>query len=557
MKKNVFPAVIFFLLLGFAVTSVLAEPADDDTIYRQKIQNLESLLKSINETSRQITSIQEELSGPRGVGREKELKEQINKLSFKKAALEASFRQAATEADMSVFVKKEKEELNWNVELTELLGPIISELKKMTSRPRKLEKKRREIEQLRSQLPVIRKAIDHVDALLIRESSGELKDALNALKREWENRYHETKTRMNIATRQLAWEQGQKRPLSASLGEILQIFFKSRGRNVILSFLAFIVCWVFLHWLHRFIQRHSPFHQGARIFYVRLFDLLFIFVSLLLAFLAFLAVLFFFGDWLLLSLAIIFLIGLAWASRVAVPLFWNQARLILNFGPVREGERVIYKGIPYKTSSINLFSLLTNDELTGGEIRLPLKDLLELRSRPIALNEPWFPSRQGDWVLLTDGSYGKVEIQTPEMVKLNLFEGGTTTYRTQDYLAQSPTNLSLGFELAVTFGVDYRHQPIVTTEILKVFDQAVTDGLNREGYGEKLGSIQVQFKGVSPSSMDIVIKMRVKENQGSQYELLRRDIQRICVDTCNLRGWTIPFQQVTVHMTPDQDNTQI
>jgi len=490
------------------------------------------------------------------VGREEDLRAQINRLSNKKMSLEESFDQAAIEVDMSVFQKKEKEQLNWNVELTELLGPIISELKKLTSRPRRLEKKRSRIERLRSQLPVMQKAIDHLDTLLEHETSQGLSASLKALKMEWESKYHEINTQMNIATRQLNWELNKKKSLSVSLKEILQIFFKSRGRNVILSFMAFIICWFSLHWIHKLIQKYSPFHQATRTFSVRLFDLSFIFTSLIFSFLAFLAVLYFFGDWVLLSLAIIFLVGLAWASRVAVPLFWNQARLILNFGPVREGERVVYKGIPYRAAAINLFSLFINQELSGGEIRLPLKDLLDLRSRPVAPGEPWFPSRQEDWVLLSDGSYGQVQIQTPEIVKLELFEGGTISYPTQDYLALTPTNLSLGFDLAVTFGVDYRHQPIVTTEIPKVFDQAVEEGLTREGYGDLLESIQVQFKEASPSSMNIVIKARVKENQGSHYEHMRRAIQRICVDTCNLNGWIIPFQQVTVHMTPSQGETQ-
>ncbi|MBW2086427.1 MAG: hypothetical protein JRI54_10455, partial [Deltaproteobacteria bacterium] len=491
-----------------------------------------------------------------GVGREADLKRQINALSLKKMNLVNSFNQAATEVNLDAFKKKEKEELNWSEELTELLGPLITELKKMTSRPRELERKRSEIKTLKSQLPVIRKAIYHIETLLTQTDNQELRLALKNLKRDWEMRYHETKARVNIASRQMEWELGKKKPLSVSLREILRIFFKSRGRNVILSFLAFILCWFVLHSIHRLIQKHSPFHQANRTFSVRLFDLLFIFVSALLSFLAFLAVLYFFGDWVLLSLAIVFLVGLAWASKQAVPLVWNQARLILNFGPVREGERVIYKGIPYEASSINIFSVLNNRELSGGQIRLPLKDLLELRSRPIAPDEPWFPSKQGDWVVLADGSYGQVEIQTPEMVKLDLFEGGTMTFRTQDYLAQAPTSLSRGFELAVTFGIDYRHQPIVTTEIPKVFDQAVTDGLKQEGYGEVLDSIQVQFKEVGPSSMNIVIKARVREGQGSQYELLRRAIQRTCVDTCNIYGWVIPFQQVTVHMTAPQGGNQ-
>jgi len=307
MRKIILPVVVFLLLLSFTTVSVQAEPGAGEKILKQKIQNLESLLASINETSAQIAAIQEELRSPQGVGREEDLRAQINRLSNKKMSLEESFDQAAIEVDMSVFQKKEKEQLNWNVELTELLGPIISELKKLTSRPRRLEKKRSRIERLRSQLPVMQKAIDHLDTLLEHETSQGLSASLKALKMEWESKYHEINTQMNIATRQLNWELNKKKSLSVSLKEILQIFFKSRGRNVILSFMAFIICWFSLHWIHKLIQKYSPFHQATRTFSVRLFDLSFIFTSLIFSFLAFLAVLYFFGDWVLLSLAIIFL----------------------------------------------------------------------------------------------------------------------------------------------------------------------------------------------------------------------------------------------------------
>src|SRR6266487_2891930 len=150
-----------------------------------------------------------------------------------------------------------------------------------------------------------------------------------------------------------------------------------------------------------------------------------------------LLVLYLFEDWVLLTLAIVFMMGLAWTSKSAMPRIWGEIMLLLNMGAVREGERLMYNGIPWLVQSLNFSAVLVNPELAGGSLRLPLHDLFALRSRSFAHEEPWFPTRTGDWVLLDDQTLGKVILQTPEIVRLILLGGGRRTFPTSDFLAQS------------------------------------------------------------------------------------------------------------------------
>jgi len=545
---------ILFLLSTLPIRAPHAAPLEDKGGYQAQIRNLELLLKSIDDTSEKIVALQEILQGSRGVGREQELRSQINELSLRLRDTEKTFNQLSTGVDVRVFQVEEKKGVDWNLELTELLGPVVRELKKMTSRPREIEKLRNRIELYKSQLPATQKALRNLEALLAHATNPPLIESLNSTKRIWESKHHEITTQMNIAVYRLEQKLSERKPLSQSLGEILQIFFKSRGRNLILSFLAFVLVWLVLHGVHKLIQRYSPFHKKERSFYVRIFDMVYIFLTVIVSLLALLAVLYFFGDWVLLPIAIIFILGIAWASKLAIPRFWSQAKLILNFGPVREGERVIYNGLPYEVASINLFTELVNPDLEGGHIRLPLKDLVELRSRPISENEPWFPSRCGDWVILNDATHGKVVVQTPEIVELELLGGASMTYRTVDYLSRSPMNLSCGFRLWITFGLDYAHRSIITQEIPVILEKAIIDGLTAEGHGDSINTMRVQFKEAGHSSLDVAIMADFKGNAGSKYKLFNRAIQRICVDTCNRHHWVIPFQQVRVHMAKPSDN---
>ena len=299
------------------------------------------------------------------------LRSRINDLSLKLKGVEETFNQLSTGVDSRVFKAEKKEGFNWNLELTELLGPVIKELKKMTSRPREIEKLRSGIELYRSQLPATVKAIKNLEAIIANSMDPALTEKLNQVKRIWENRKHEIRTQMNVSVQRLDQKIAERKPISESLRGIAQIFLKSRGRNLILAFLAFVLIWLALHWIHKLIQRYSRFHRRERSFSVRIFDMIFIFLTFIFSVLALLAVLYFFGDWVLLAIAIIFIIGIAWASKQAIPLFWNQVKLIMNLGPVREGERVIYNNLPFEVASINLFTKLENRELDGAGFGSP------------------------------------------------------------------------------------------------------------------------------------------------------------------------------------------
>jgi hypothetical protein len=241
------------------------------------------------------------------------------------------------------------------------------------------------------------------------------------------------------------------------------------------------------------------------------------------------------------------MIGLAWTAKQGLPRFWEQIKLLLNLGTVRENERVIYKGLPWKVVSINLYSHLENPALKSSRIRLPLRGLIELNSRPYHSDEPWFPCKENDWVILEDGTHGKVTTQTADIVRLVLLGGSYKTYLTEEFLKQNPNNISTNFRLRVTFGIDYRHQKISTQEIPEKLEEMLTTELTRDGYGRDIINLAVEFKEAGASSLDHEILADFSGKVAQYYNVLDRAIQRIAVDACNKYGWVIPFTQLTLH----------
>jgi small-conductance mechanosensitive channel len=197
--------------------------------------------------------------------------------------------------------------------------------------------------------------------------------------------------------------------------------------------------------------------------------------------------------------------------------------------------------------SLNVYTRLENPALSGGSLRVPLRDLVGEHSRPCVPHEIWFPSHEGDWVELADGVRGRVVHQGPEFVQLVLLGGARQTYPTTAFLGLNPRNLSTNFRIKVAFGVDYQHQAIVTREIPERMRTAVERDLVAALGKDPLIHLGVEFAEAGASSLDVHVLADFDGAVAARHDTLRRAIQRSLVDACNANGWVIPFMQVTIH----------
>ena len=392
----------------------------------ETLATLESLAASLDQVNGQVEEIRKTLMAPEGEARREELLKNLDESLEEKEALEQSFEQVAAGVDLKAFDEPIKFQFDWATELKDLLSPIFAEIRALTDRPRELERLRREAAYEQEKLVMIEKAQERLAKLVEASKSlssrpeGEvLIQRLQDLRKKWGEDRVRTNSNLAAVNHRLSEKLAERRNLFESAQNLFASFFKSRGRNLLVAIFTFILVLIAFRFCHRSIEQFSPWRRkGGRSFYIRLADVIYYAVTFAASILAFLAVLYLYGDWVLLGLALIFLFGLAWAARKGLPLFWQQAQLLLNLGTVREGEEVIMDGLPWRVETINVYTQLVNPRLRGGRRRLPLRDLVELRSRVRAADEPWFPCREGDWVFMADGTRGKVTAQTPEMVSL-------------------------------------------------------------------------------------------------------------------------------------------
>jgi small-conductance mechanosensitive channel len=131
--------------------------------------------------------------------------------------------------------------------------------------------------------------------------------------------------------------------------------------------------------------------------------------------------------------------------------------------------------------------------------------------------------------------------------------GSIVQVASDEFLRQNARNLTAeGFGVAVTFGIDYQHQPIALQEVPQRLHDGITEAFAAAEFGDDLQDLLVEFKAASASSLDYLIFASMDGNRAASYFAIGRLIQQSCVDICNREGWVIPFSQVTIHQAQER-----
>lgn len=510
---------------------------------------LEQIQQSLTAKQQQLTALQKQLAATKDDATKQALKGQIKDLQDSIQTLQQSFQNIALGGvDTSIFTRQANKHFDWRQELLDILRPLFDELKNVTEAPRAIERLRNELEINEQRLQSTKDALASIQQIESGTLSQPTQKQIKDLAEKWRQRQDDLQRRHDILRFQLNKLLGENKSVPDQIAQSLRSFFTGRGLTLLLAIVSFIVVWLALQgtlgWLQRRAERRGRRRPSTR---ARLGLLLFRMMTLLLAILAALLVFYVAGDLVLLGLALLLIVAMILSFRTYIPRYMAETRLILNLGAARERERVIYQGIPWRVRSLNIFSRLYNPELENGQLRLPTSEMLRLVSRTCREDEPWFPTRPNDYVILSDGTFGQVERQTPEIVQLKVM-GSPVIYRTADFVAARPRNLSRGsFGVGVTFGVDYRHQADCLDELPQKLEQSVRTTLAESTVSDQVEDVLIAFKGAGASSLDYLIWVTMNGAAAGSYYAIGRLIQRACVAASNDNGWVIPFNQLVVH----------
>ncbi len=545
------------LISSFCVTPSWAEerggdvavPANQAAAKSDTWRHFENLVSTINDAREEMAVLRKELQDTSDELEQERIRADLKRLAADIESLQSAWEMWATGGvDTQLFTPKPDQKFDWREELQSVFEPIVVELRRLTERPRKIERLRSEQAFYQQRYAVAEAALKSIVDYKKNAPTADLTAAFAALESRWQKRRDDLHSRLQLTNFELEELLAPSRPAEEKAGEALQELLSGRLVNLLLALLAAALTYGGLWLLNRTYSQYMLRRGRKRPFLARAAHLAFVLVALILALFAAMAVLYVRGDWILLGLLLIVLVGAALTLQRSLPGYLKEAKVLLNIGPVREGERVIYNGLPWKVQALNMYSTLVNPLLRGGRVLLPVSELSNLVSRRYEESEPWFPSRENDFVVLSDATYGRVLQQTPELVQLRV-AGAIKTYPAGAFLDHQPQNLSLeGFAVFSTFGVDYQHQAAVTEAVRASLEAHIRAQLQASPYGAYLKDCLVEFNAAAASSLDFFLWAAFNGEAAEFYYRIRRLLQRLAVEACNAHGWVIPFNQVTVHM---------
>jgi hypothetical protein len=538
-----------FLLFNGHHTLAKGEVSPQPSASLSTNDTLQKIILSKQSLRKRIAEEEKNLKKEKTETQQEAIRVEIQEITSRIQALDKDFERIVSGVDLEGF-STTTENIDWDQELRELLSPILEEIKKMTARPREMEALRKQMALYEKRILLTDYAIKNMQQHLAENDSEIVHKELNTFILARQQHYDELEARLAVAQQQLAEREQSNGSIFSSITAVFQDFFKSRGLNFIFALSAFFVIFLLMREAQRLAYKRTRLGRLGehRSFLLRLSVIIYYLLTFLVALSSFILVLYLSGDWVLLGLAFLFLFGVFWTSKHTLPKFWEQAKLLLNISTVREGERIVYQGLPWRVMALNIYTRLHNPDLRGGMVRLPLSDLIGLESRPFYVEEPWFPTKTEDLVELSDGTIGTIALQTPEQVVLNTRGGAHKTYNTLTFLGLNPINYSVNtFAVFTDFGIDYSCQSDITQTIPDLLHAYITDALKKKGYGTDLLELIVDFKEAAASSLNLLIFSKFSGNQASNYFALSRFLQQAAVDACSAYGWGIPFPQVTLH----------
>ncbi|MCU0863307.1 MAG: hypothetical protein MUC36_05925 [Planctomycetes bacterium] len=471
---------------------------------------------------------------------------EIRQLSWQFAALAARF-------DVQGFEAPQQGKFDLQQELEQLIRPLLRMLKDATAEPRQvadLKARLEQVQQRHAQAARAARGVERTRDALPPESPARA-EAERELRQRWAPIIGSLRDEMLVLQANLGQLQEGKRSLVETATGSVKNFLNSSGTSLVLSVLVFLSVFFGLRFVVDLLLRRR---RAARGFSLRLLEVVLRLLVVLAAVAATLVVPYARDDFLLLAIGIVFLLGAGWVLVRMAPQFVEQVRLLLNIGGVREGERILVDGLPFQVTALRFYTRLDNPDLQGGALRVPVQFLIGRRSRQSAPDEPWFPTRVGDIVLLQDGTFGPVRVQTPETVVVEHL-GAPRSLPTAAFLQQAPRNLSRGFVLDVTLPLGREPMRELQPDALAGLEHELLQAAVARRSPDAVRSLRVQFQQVTPNGCELLLLATCGGELAADYYALRRGLQQAFVQACARRGWALPAPAVTA-LLPGGDGTQ-
>ena len=514
---------------------------------------IRALIEQRNEKRAELKALRGELKASREDVDSAQIETAITELESRLDDVRTQITALATGVGPEEFDLDKNLAIDLKAEAEQLVQPFVIMLRSLTEQARQIENLRRELSIAQNHYAVAERAMAQIKSLVVSNAEGPADESVGRefarLEKLWTQRLESVGDLIAATESQLEQRQESRVSTVESASDFARSFFRDRGLNLLIGGGVFLSSLLGLRYIGRAFGSFRRARQARKNLATRVISLLYVIGSFMVAILAMLFTFNVLNDWLLVGVTLLFIVALAWIALRTLPERIEQITLYLNLGAVQEGERVFFDGIPWLVRKLDFYCELVNPVLENGEFSMPIRELIGSHSRPVSPDEPWFPTRKGDFVRIEHG-LAEVLVQTPGLVEVRIEGGIRVTYTASAFYEMAPQNISHGSRAEVIFGISYKHQAIATSEFRNKMRAFVHEGLHQVLREEQIIRVDVELMSASDSSIDYGVEVDMTGDAAVHYDTVEWLLTRLCVDACNHYGWEIPYPQLVVHSAP-------
>lgn len=540
LKLFIILSLLFPVALSHAEDTVTASPAPETTT-----EQLVNISTEIQDLKAKIASLKKEIKSETDENHKKELEDSVKRANDQLKEYSELFEKISLGGiDISRFEIPAKqaiqqvEDYNWQKELIQIAQPVFTELKKVTDVPRKRDLLRLEQKEIDDRLNQLNKGLVSLNAIDTKDLSPTAQQSLKEIKNTWDSLNKELERERNLTNIKLD-ELTVKEGFVSRLKNGAWEFAKGRGLVLVITITTVSVLLYLFNNFLIFLESREKNKVSIR---WRIFMLLYQIVTTLIIVTVTLSILYSSGDMVLFGIAILLILAFLVTSRNSIPKYYIKTRIFLNMGQAREGERVIYNDLPWKVSRINLHTAqLVNPLLENGTVRLTIDHLNSMISRPIKMEEAWFPTVTNDVVLLPNGLTYKVQRQTPEYVYL-ISSGTEVIYPSKDFIKDKIVNLTYGYSVSTEFFLGYASVQNKLEKVIATLQEDLTAFLQKENPSafKSIKSLSVDFSRINEGGNAIfMVSVTMGSNATDYRGSIIRTLQRGCMAIAESNQWKI------------------
>jgi hypothetical protein len=251
---------------------------------------------------------------------------------------------------MTLFAKPpvDKKDFNWQEDLELIFEPLLDQLRGIGERPRLIAKLETDIVYWDTREKELTQAVENLTENLKQLSSPALRQEVQGLLDSAASRKNRAEQKLSLLNKDLTDLKKSEGTIWSSLGDI----FRDVIVGILLHLLIAVAAAIFVYQCVRLlslipiqlIRKKTP---DATLFAERaiVFGRVVIGITFMVS--TYFVVLYSFSEWLLIVLSLLIIAGLILALKNTAPDYIIEIKALLNMGSIRQGERLIYHGLPW------------------------------------------------------------------------------------------------------------------------------------------------------------------------------------------------------------------